>query len=297
MLSNGVYPAAVTPFDAKDRVSHIEIAKLLAFFEASGCVGAVLAGTNGEGPSLTAPEKRDMLEHSVRTRGELQIVIGIATPSLEEARWLTRRGGDSQATAALVMPPAYFRNVPIVAIRDWFLQLFDSTPIPILVYNFPKMTGFSLDGELLNQLQDHPRFAGAKDSSGEPKNLHEFRQAVKVSHKLYVGDERLLIDALRSGWNGSISGVANVLPDYLSIIVSEWFSGQTESAETKFALVLPIIEFLRGSPQPATHKAILKKMDVLESDVLRLPLTPAPSDRVEEAAALITSRVGALFRC
>src|SRR5688572_23691682 len=99
MLKPGVYPAAVTPFDEKGRVDMAGMARLLAWFEANGCVGAVLAGTNGEGPSLSATEKRDLIQHAVPLRGKLDLVLGIATPSLDEAIWLTRRAEEAGAVA------------------------------------------------------------------------------------------------------------------------------------------------------------------------------------------------------
>src|SRR5438270_11988307 len=113
VLKSGVYPAAVTPFDAKGRVDMVSVAKLLAWFEAGGCAGAVLAGTNGEGPSLSPVEKRDLLRDAKRSipsppapsppegRGGLDLILGIATSSSDEALWLCKQATALGATAAL----------------------------------------------------------------------------------------------------------------------------------------------------------------------------------------------------
>src|SRR5436305_4424299 len=110
VLERGIYPAAVTPFDEKGRVDILCVARLLAWFEAAGCKGAVLAGTNGEGPSLSATEKRDLIREAIPLRGKLDIILGIATSSLEEAVWSCNQAQNAGAVAALVMPPSYFRE-------------------------------------------------------------------------------------------------------------------------------------------------------------------------------------------
>src|SRR3954467_7098266 len=96
------------------------MARLLAWFEACGCTGAVLAGTNGEGPSLSATEKRDLIRESMPLRGKLDIILGIASSSLEEAVWLCNQARKSGAAAALVMPPSYFREATEDGLVEWF---------------------------------------------------------------------------------------------------------------------------------------------------------------------------------
>lgn len=269
-LPGGVLPASVTPFDEKGRIDFPALARLLAHFRAEGCSGVVLAGTNGEGPSLSAVERRDLVKQGVALSGGLPIVLGIATPSLEEAVWLSRQAKDAGAAGVLVMPPAYFREAPEEGIARWFEALLERTDIGIIGYNFPKRTGIALSPELLNRLGKHPRFVGVKDSSGEAANLPSYAQALPEK-KLYIGDETLLLDALRAGWTGSISGAANVLPRWLSQVVADFPS---ESAEVKFQLILPKLRQVRALSQPYAHKAILHREGILPRPDLRLPLLP-----------------------
>lgn len=291
MLAPGVYPASVTPFDARGRLDGPGLARVLAWFEAAGCRGAVLAGTNGEGPSLSAGEKRDLARLSTNLRGELAIILGLATSSLEEAVWLARHGAEAGAVAVLALPPSYFKPVDPTALRDWFLALLDRSPLPVLAYNFPQKTGVPLDAELLAALAAHPNLAGAKDSSGESANLAAWAEVLLPHGKqMFVGDETLLLDALRAGWSGTISGAANVVPDWLSVIVEDWHAGKRESAETKFELLLPVIKAIRSKPQPATNKALLHGLGVLPSPDVRLPLLGAGD--VGELEGLIAARLG-----
>ncbi len=289
MVKPGTYPASVTPFDEKGRIDFGSVAKLLAWFESARCTGVVLAGTNGEGPSLTAPEKRDLIAQAMPLKGGLDLILGIATCSLNEAVWSCKQAHEAGAVAALVMPPFYFKE-PLENIESWFTELLDRSPLPILVYNFPQRTGITLTAEFMEKVCAHENCAGLKDSSGNRENLAAYRKAAKRPEQtLFVGDETLLIEALQAGWSGTISGMTNSIPHWTSQIVKEWQSGHQETAEAKFQIAIPVIEAMRKMPQPGVHKGVLTHRKVIESPTLRLPLTAAPTALIEEAINLIQS--------
>lgn len=279
MLPYGIYPASVTPFTQQGKPDWTSLARLLAWFEASGCQGVVLAGTNGEGPSLSAVEKRDMVRQAMGIKGNLEIILGISTPSLDEAIWLCRQAAQSSASAVLLMAPNYFRSASEDGIRRWFVEVLDASPVPVILYNFPKMAGFSISAPFLSSVIEHQNAIGVKDSSGERSNLAEFRSVVPASKLLFVGDETLLLEALRAGWSGSISGSANVVPQWLAGIMEAWKCEAFETAESRFKILVPVLQRIRASQQPATHKAVLQHWRMIESNAPRLPLFPA--DRVE----------------
>ncbi len=271
-LSKGVYPASVTPFDRSGKPDAASLAKLMAYFESAGCRGVVLAGTNGEGPSLSAYEKRDLVRSAMACRGGLQIILGIATPSLDEARWLCTQAHKEGADAVLVMPPGYFRTVSEDGLLGWFNAVLNSSPLPVIAYNFPRMTGLTLSAEFIGKLASHSRLAGVKDSSGDRSNLADYRAVLGEDHRLYVGDETLLLEALQSGWSGSISGAANLVPRWLAQIVHEWAESDKD-ATTRFQILVPVIEAIRKSPQPVSNKAALHALGVIDNGEPRLPLT------------------------
>lgn len=293
LLPRGIYPASVTPFLESGEVDFASVARLMAYFDAAGCAGVVVGGTNGEGPSLSAVERRDLCREAARLAGRLLVIQGIATASLPEAIWLCEQAGKAGACAALVMPPAYFRTASDAAIVAWFHALLDAAPIPIICYNFPKMTGITLSQAMVEQLAQHDRFGGVKDSSGDAANLTAYRSATHPRHALLVGNETLLLDALESGWTGSISGAANVVPQWLSRIVLEWDDpGMLESARTKFALLLPILEAVRSQGQPAMNKCVLHDWGLIALATPRLPLTEPTEPEARAILSQIESTLG-----
>ncbi|HVL39240.1 MAG TPA: dihydrodipicolinate synthase family protein, partial [Fimbriimonadaceae bacterium] len=283
----------VTPFDEKGNVGMAGVAKLLAHFEAGGCKGAVLAGTNGEGPSLSAPEKRDLIRDAMPLRGRLELVLGIATSSYDEAIWLCKQAALVEAAAVLLMPPSYFRDVTDDGLEKWFVRVLDASPSPVLIYNFPQRTGVTLSPDLMERLARHDRMVGLKDSSGNRDNLGDYARAAGGSGKrMFVGDETLLWEALEAGWTGTISGAANVLSRWLSALVRDYHEGRKESAQAKFQLALPCIEALRKSPQPSTNKALLNKRSILPTPNVRAPLGVADPAAVEALEAQLRQALG-----
>jgi 4-hydroxy-tetrahydrodipicolinate synthase len=283
-MRSGCYPASVTPFRDDGDIDQPGMARLLAWFESQGCAGVVIAGTNGEGPSLSAVEKRDLLRAMMPVRGKLDLILGIATPSLSEAIWSCNQAAKAGATAALVMAPGYFREATPDGIYGWFMALLDASNLPVLVYNFPQRTNVTIEPELMARLGSHERMIGAKDSSGAVENLAGYAAALP-GKSLFVGNETLLLQALEAGWTGTISGASNVIAGWLSQIVELWETDQ-DQARVKFAFTLGVIEAIRKSPQPATNKAVMERLGIIDSGQLRLPLLPATE---EQAASVLRS--------
>ncbi|HLK16754.1 MAG TPA: dihydrodipicolinate synthase family protein [Fimbriimonadaceae bacterium] len=273
MLKRGVYPASVTPMTGDQRLDEASLGRLLNRFTAAGCAGVVLAGTNGEGPSLSNPEKLELLKAARSTSG-LDCIMGVATNSSSDAADLCVAAAEGGAIGALVLPPGYYKDVSEDGLEAWYRVVFERSPIPLLVYNFPQRSGVTFGGEMLERLGKYPRFAGAKDSSGNPENLPSYREALP-DEILYVGDETLLLTALELGWSGSISGAANVYPAELVQVVKEFDAGDHDGAAKVFAELLPKLKELRSCRQPATNKARLHAAGVLASPAVRAPLTAA----------------------
>jgi len=282
MLGPGVYPASVTPLNPDGSIDLPSVARVLAHFKAAGCQGAVMAGTNGEGPSLSAVEKRDLVRVAVPIFPDLKIIAGIATPSLDEAIWLAGQAHKAGAAAGLVMAPGYFREASEEGIARWFERLFDSTELPILVYNFPQRTGIEITPELIARLAKHPRMIGLKDSSGNEANIEGYVVAAK-GKEMFVGNEALFWKALEAGWSGTISGAANCIPAWLVAVLRDWQTGNMESAQVKFQIALKGIEALRGVPQPATNKAVLHKIGIIPHPSVRLPLEGINDEALQTA--------------
>ena len=280
MTLSGAFTALVTPFLEDGSIDYPGLARLLAWHESEGMDGIVVGGTNGEGPSLSAIEKRDIVRFAVQHAGKLQVIAGLGTCSITEAVWLSEQSRKAGALASLVLPPFYFRSASESGIRDWFLELLGASELPCILYNFPKMTGFKFNECVLDSLFARENCIGIKDSSGDAQLLQLFLAAAKKHGKsALVGDERLLLECLNGGGAGTISGLANSLPRLVSRLYRE-------RSEVLQELVGQACGALKKHSQPAVHKFVLG-LKGLPGGHLRLPLEEISTEAQLEVSRFV----------
>jgi dihydrodipicolinate synthase/N-acetylneuraminate lyase len=139
--------------------------RLLAHFEAHGAQGVVVAGSTGEGPSLSAPEKVQLYELAVQAKGRLQIVAGVLSCSLDEAFYLARQAAKAGCDALMVAPPFYY-PARLEGLIAFYRAVLDASRLPVILYNIPQRTRVKLTPALVDALLEHPNLHGVKDSSG-----------------------------------------------------------------------------------------------------------------------------------
>lgn len=274
-MISGAFTALITPFDEDGKIDFLGIAKLLAWHESQGMTGVVMAGTNGEGPSLSSKEKFELIGFTTQNAGRLHVIAGLGTCSISEAIWLTKRAKEAGAIASLALSPFYFRNASENGVYQWFKTLLDSSDLPCIFYNFPKMTGFTLSPNLMEKLLEHRHSAGIKDSSGDQDIFDQYLKISKEMKKsFFVGDERLLLKNLTSGGSGTISGLANSFPNLIARQINE-------RSEVLQMAIDQASENIKCHPQPAVHKYILNQRK-LPGGNLRPPLEPLNHQQTQQ---------------
>jgi len=203
-----VHVAAITPFTADGTIDVPYFVRLLAHFEAQGAQGVVVAGSTGEGPSLSAPEKVQLYQLAVQAKGRLQIIAGVLSCSLDEALYLARQAAKAGCDALMVAPPFYY-PATLEGLIAFYRAVLDASRLPVTLYNIPQRTRVKLTPALVDALLEHPNLHGIKDSSGSVRALGQFlKYAPRL--RVWVGEEKLLTRCLQGGGAGSISGLANV---------------------------------------------------------------------------------------
>jgi 4-hydroxy-tetrahydrodipicolinate synthase len=202
----GVFAAAVTPLREDFSIDLDSFHELLSFLADRGCHGALLFGTTGEGPSFSLSERRAVMKLSATFRESMpdfKLLIGTGTPSLDETIQITKDAFEFGFDGVIVLPPYYYRKVSDEGLYQWFSQVLTKA-IPhgksLFGYHIPQVSGISLSIDLLSRLRDtYPdRFAGVKDSSGDPELSRQL--GMKFGNDLIVlnGNDRLFSHALEN---------------------------------------------------------------------------------------------------
>ncbi|RXT54591.1 dihydrodipicolinate synthase family protein [Bosea sp. Tri-44] len=222
---------------------------------ANGCDSVTLFGTTGEGAALGAPARTAMLGALVGAGIDpaTQIYAGVAAASLHEAVDQAQTALNVGAKGLLVAPPFYFKGVGDEGLYAWFSQFFEklgSSARNTILYHIPSVTAVEISVGLVERLKKaFPGVVtGVKDSSCDYPTTEAFLKA-HGELAILVGDERLLGRAVRAGAQGSICGVANLVPHLLRPIVYEGAENATVNElvdEICSYPVLPAVKALVG---------------------------------------------------
>jgi 4-hydroxy-tetrahydrodipicolinate synthase len=223
----GLSCAITTPMREGGAVDLPRLVKHARHVLAEGCDSVTLFGTTGEGAALGLPARGAMMGALIGAGIDpaKQIYAGIAASSLHEAVEQGRLALDAGAKGLLVAPPFYFKGVSDEGLYRWFSQYFEKLGASVrnvILYHIPSVTAVAISVDLVQRLKTaFPGIvAGVKDSSGSYANT----EALLKAHgelAILVGDERQLAKAVRNGAQGSICGVANLVPHLLRPMVYE----------------------------------------------------------------------------
>ncbi len=274
----GVYVANVTPFRDDERFS-IDVDSYLAhvgWLAGQGVTGVIPFGTNGEGPSVSTREKRAVLEALLPAVGSLHVVPTVAEGNLPDTLDLLAELQDLPVRAVMVLPPYYFRPVPADGLRVFYERVLAATRHPVVVYHIPKYA-VPVPAELVTSLP----VWGVKDSGGEAGYAATVHAAGKG---VLVGTEDDLPARLLTA-HGSISALANIVPEQVVALYEHVRSGREEEAASLSAHLQQVRAMTKEFVAPGMLKRIAEQRHGHPMGVVRPPLVPVPSSFDAAAAA------------
>jgi 4-hydroxy-2-oxoglutarate aldolase len=232
MKLQGIFPPVTTPFDHAGNLYGSKVQHNVEKWNRTTLTGYVVCGSTGETPFLSAEEKSQLWELVAKHAAPGKILIaGTGVDGVLPTVCLTNRAAELGYQAALVLTPHYFKNQMNRAETQmlYYRAVADRSKIPILLYNFPQMTGIDLAGDTVAALSEHPNIIGMKDSSGNiEKMMHVIREA-RPGFQMLVGSAQILLPALLMGASGGILAYANAAP-YSAIAIWEAYRTREEEA-------------------------------------------------------------------
>jgi dihydrodipicolinate synthase/N-acetylneuraminate lyase len=274
----GVYVANVTPFRDDDRHS-IDVDSYVGhvrWLAGHGVTGIIPFGTNGEGPSITTAEKRAVLDALVHEAGTLQVVPTVAEGNLPDTLDLLAHLDDLPVQAVLVLPPYYFKPVSAEGLRSFYRRVLAATRHPVVVYHIPK---YAVPVPV-DVVTDLPVW-GVKDSGGEPG----YAEAVHAAGRgVLVGTEDDLPARLLTA-HGSISALANIVPEHVVALYEHVRAGRSAEAATLSAHLRDVRAMTKQYASMGVLKRVAEARHGHPMGTVRPPLMPVPATFDAEAAA------------
>jgi dihydrodipicolinate synthase/N-acetylneuraminate lyase len=286
MTFAAVFPPMATPFADGD-VDEAAIGANIRRWLRAGVGGVVALGSNGEAPLLDEDES-DRVVGAARgavPAGKL-LIAGTGRESTRATIEATRRAAALGADAALVRTPAYFKGrMTPDAFLLHYRAVADASPIPVLLYNYPAVTGVSLAADTVGRLAEHPNIVGIKETGTDAAQLSAFVDVTATaSFSVIAGTAPTFFAALTVGAVGGILAAACVVPDLCITLYELAVGGRTAEARALQRRLTPIARMVTTTYGVPGLKAAMD-LNGYRGGEPRLPLSPASPDAVEHLRA------------
>lgn len=271
-IFRGVATALITPL-TESGIDYPAFARLIDWQIAEGVQALVIAGTTGEGSTLSDKEHREAVRFAVEhTAGRVPIIAGTGSNDTAYAVDLTKYCCSVGADAMLVVTP-YYNKATQNGLIQMYTKIADASTKPLILYNVPSRTGINIAPATCAVLADHPRISAIKEASGDISQIVELASLVEGRMDIYSGNDDQVTPILAMGGAGVISVLSNVLPKQTVELCERFFRGDPAGSARLQCQLLPLIHALFSEVNPIPVKAAMAAMGFCE-DYLRLPLTP-----------------------
>ncbi len=275
MRLQGSMVAIVTPMkDGDGKVDLRALRELTEWQISEGTDGIVPCGTTGEGATLTAPERAEVIRAVVEVvKGRAAVVAGAGSNATHEAIESVRMAKDLRADAALVVTP-YYNKPTQEGLYRHYMAIWEATRFPVVAYNVPSRTSVDLLPETVARLVKSGAISGIKEATANMDRQVQLVEKVGRDAIAYLsGDDFTVLPYLACGGHGVISVVANVAPRAMKELVVACQRGEWARALEKQVAMAELnrIMFIETNPGPV--KAAVHLMGKAGPEI-RLPLAP-----------------------
>lgn len=287
--TKGVLVALWTPLDARGRLLRPALGDHLAWLRAQGIHGVFALGSTGEFPLLSLAQREEVLAAVVELAAPLPVVANISSIRLDEVVTLGRAARRLGAVGVALMPPPFF-PMSQADMLEFFLRAAERIDLPVILYNFPELTGNRIGLETIAAFAERADLAGIKQSGGE---FAYHRELIALGREkgfpVFSGADTRLPEAFALGATGCISGLVNFVPDLVAPLyriaheglpgdLAELGRRMQEVGRVADQLTFPLNVaagiaargFDPGAPKTVVSAASLRLLEQVEADFRRL---------------------------
>lgn len=271
-IFTGTGVAIVTPMKDNLEVNYDKLEELIDFHVKGGTDCIVIAGTTGEGATLSMEEHRNVIRAAVEfTRHRIPVVAGTGSNCTKTAIQLTQEAEEDGADGALIVTP-YYNKATQTGLIKHYSQIASETKLPIILYNVPGRTGCNIQPETVATLvRENENIVGLKEATGNMAQASKTMYLCDGKLDLYSGEDGLVVPLMAIGGIGVISVIANIAPQQTHDMCASYMAGDREKALELQMKSLPLVDALFSEVNPIPVKRALNLLG-MEVGSLRAPL-------------------------
>jgi 4-hydroxy-tetrahydrodipicolinate synthase len=298
MVPEGTIVPLVTPFDDGDAVDENALDRLIGFVEQAGVHGVMATALTGEGPLLTVDETLAVWRVVAGSIGSrLPFIPTVVTTRTADAVYLAEQasllGADALMTAPIL--PELYAGRSEREVIGYYEAVSRSTDLPVILFNYPSLTGVDITPALVERLSQIDRVAFVKESTGITSRVHAIHRRTGDRVDVICGAPTTALESFALGATRWITGIMNVVPRSAAQLyeVVIHVGDLPLARDIYYRQVLPISDVIEETTNPAgTIKAGLRIRGV-PVGIPRAPgsdLTPEQIERLEAVIGEIAER-------
>jgi 1-pyrroline-4-hydroxy-2-carboxylate deaminase len=287
---SGVYPAATTQFDPALEVDLPATRRVQAALIRDGVHGLVLMGTVGEGNSLSATEKRRVLEGAVEaSEGKVPVIVGVSELTTAAAAAFARDAERIGAAGLMVLPAMVYVPTP-AELEYHFRAVAAASALPIMLYNNPPSYRVNIDLKTLERLADLDSIVALKESSPDSRRFTDIIAAFGERYVLFAGLDDVVFEALALGARGWVSGLSNAFPAESLELFTAVMSGDLARGREIYRWFMPLLH-LDSDPDLVQAIKLAEELMGRGSERVRPPRLPLAGERRAEVIGRVQRAV------
>jgi len=274
MKLEGVYSVLPTPFSASGDLDLESLKRVVDLFVGAGVNGLTALGVTSEVARMNEAERVRVLETVVRhVNGRVRVVAGATADGLRTCIDYTKFAKETGADAVMISPPRMPKLNSDAVVRH-FAAVAAAVEIPIVVQDFPPISGYAMEPWLLVRIAKEVPAARTIKLEDPPtpfktSRIREAAQGIELGIFGGLGGV-FLLEELMAGATGAMTGFA--YPEVLVRIVRMFHTGDVEGAAQAFYPYVPLMrfEFQEGIGM-AIRKEVLKRRGAIACADIRPP--------------------------
>jgi len=189
MLLSGIFPPITTPYYPDGQVYFKKLEHNVERYSKTPVAGLVVLGSTGEAIMLSDQERQNVLKTARQAASPSKVLIaGTGSESSIETLRLTEYAAELGYDVALVRTPHYYkRQMQPANMLAFYRTVADRSPLPIMLYSVPSLTGYDLPADVVIELANHPNIIGIKESGGDIEKIRDMvNRTCQVKHSATV---------------------------------------------------------------------------------------------------------------
>lgn len=272
-----VITAMVTPFNSKREIDYNKAEELAKYLISHGSDALLVAGTTGEGPTLTHEEEFELLSTIKRAVANKAKVIMNAGSNCTDTAIMAAKWAQKEDVDAILSVVPYYNKPSQKGMIEHFSAIAESVDLPIIIYNIPGRTGVNMLPETVATLAEkYQNIVAIKQSFPDMDMITELKLCCPDDFTIYSGDDSLTLPMMSLGARGVVSVASHIFGSELKSMIRNYKTGEFLAAVNMHKKLYPIFKKLFMAPNPVPVKATLAHKGLIE-DYVRRPLVELTS--------------------